>query len=59
MPHIPPLAYAISKRKFDLVRVMIKECGASLDFPDENRMTPIMHAVRTVSVIQQYRGYIL
>lgn len=50
-PLITPLIFAICSYNNNLVRYLLKN-GASPNFADEKGLTPIMHAVKKVSIQQ-------
>lgn len=45
---VSPLIHCIIKDDFTTAKMLI-EHGASINFADSNKMTPLMHAVRVVS----------
>lgn len=47
-----PLINAIVHNNFDLVKFLL-ELGANVNFPDANKQTPLMHAVRQVGALRE------
>ena len=56
--HVSPLIYCIHKEDFDSAKLLI-ESGASINFVDTNKMTPLMHAVKTVNLILYLYNFVV
>lgn len=48
---VSPLIKSISSQDYGLTKMLIKDLGADVNFADDHKMTPLMHAVKTVSVL--------